>query len=176
VPGIHIIARQARWQADAGWTFLDGFLRLYWKDAGERAYRFAAMRSPGLRETPEQLLARVREPEEMGYAELGRFIEVLQRSGGRPLELIVERAQKISVPVATLIIVLFAAPLAMTSHRGGAAYGVGVSLLITTLYLMLFQIGGAAGNTGALPPLAAAWLPNGVFFIASLVLLARVKT
>ena len=106
----------------------------------------------------------------MGYAELGRFIEIIERSGGRPLELKVERAQKIAIPVATLVIILFAVPLATSSRRGGSAYGVGISLAITIFYLMLFRVAGAAGAGGALPPTLSAWIPNGVFLLAALVL------
>lgn len=176
VAAVHIVAEQANWQPEEGWTFYNGYVRYYWDQDRERSLRFATMQAPSFRETPEQLLARPREPEEMGYQELGSFIEVLERSGGRPLKLMVERAQKISLPVATLIIVLFAAPLAMSSHRGGAAYGVGVSLGITILYLMLFKVAGAAGEAGAITPIVAAWLPNAIFLLASGVLLARVKT
>jgi lipopolysaccharide export system permease protein len=88
----------------------------------------------------------------------------------------VERAQKRAIPVAALVIVLFGAPLASSAPRGGAAYGIGVSLAVTILYLMLFKVAGAAGNTGALPPQVAAWLPNVVFGLAAVVLLARVRT
>ena len=112
----------------------------------------------------------------MRYNELSEFIEVLQRSGSDPLKLMVERAQKIAIPVATLIIVLFGAPLANSTQRGGAAYGIGISLGITVIYLMLFRIFGAAGAAGTIPPTVAAWLPNGLLLIASLILTIRVKT
>jgi lipopolysaccharide export LptBFGC system permease protein LptF len=88
----------------------------------------------------------------------------------------VERAQKVAIPVAALVIILFAAPLANSSPRSGAAYGVGVSLGVTIIYLMLFKVAGALGSSGALPPDFAAWLPNGLFAAASAVLIARVRT
>ena len=71
---------------------------------------------------------------------------------------------------------VFGAPLANSSPRSGAAFGVGVSLGITILYLMLFKVAGAAGTSGALPALAAAWLPNVLFTVAAAVLIARVRT
>jgi lipopolysaccharide export LptBFGC system permease protein LptF len=37
-------------------------------------------------------------------------------------------------------------------------------------------VAGAAGSTGAIPPAVAAWLPNVLFGVASLGLLARVRT
>lgn len=176
IPSIYIDAREAVHSAETGWTLRDGTYRTMFGPDAERAFRFDELRIPGLTETPEQLLAEPRDPEEMGYAELGRFIEIIERSGGRPLELKVERAQKIAIPVATLVIILFAVPLSTSSQRGGSAYGVGVSLAITILYLMLFRVAGAAGASGALPPVVAAWIPNGAFVVAALVLAARVRT
>lgn len=175
-PGLHLVAQRARYHPTEGWTFFEGYERRYWRDGREETAPFTAMRAPELEETPEQLMARPKEPEEMGYAELGRFIEIIERSGGRPLELMVKRAEKISLPIATLIIVLFAAPLAMTSHRGGTAFGIGLALGITVFYLMLFKVGEAAGKTGALSPELAAWMPNFLFLAAAGVLLARVET
>ena len=176
-PGVHIVAQNALYEPGAGWRFENGFLRMVYGDStGERSYRFTGLRPLEFTETPEELLAEPKEPEEMGYAEMGRFIETLQRSGGRPLKLMVERAQKISIPVATLIIVIFAAPLAITSHRGGAAYGVGISLAITLFYLMLFKVAAAAGAAGAVSPMFAAWAPNVIFLLAAIALTLRVRT
>ena len=71
---------------------------------------------------------------------------------------------------------LFGAPLANAQPRGGAAYGIGISLAITILYLMLIRVFEAIGSTGALSPIVAAWIPNGIFALAAIVLLARVRT
>ncbi|HSL71160.1 MAG TPA: LptF/LptG family permease, partial [Longimicrobiales bacterium] len=65
---------------------------------------------------------------------------------------------------------------ANTSHRGGAAYGIGISLGITITYLMLFRIFHAAASTGTVPPTLAAWASNIIVFIAAAILTARVKT
>jgi lipopolysaccharide export system permease protein len=174
----HISARSGQWEAEQGmWTLEDGFYRAFMGDgAEERTFRFQRLQLASFTATPEQLMARAKEPEEMRYAELGAFIEALQRSGGQPLKLMVERAQKIAIPAATLIIILFGAPLANSSHRGGAAYGIGVSLGITVVYMMLIRISGAAGAAGTIDPVHAAWLPNGIFLLAALALLWRVRT
>jgi lipopolysaccharide export system permease protein len=174
----HISARTGRWEPQHGiWSLEDGYYRAFVGDlAEEQTYRFARMQLEAFRTTPDALMARAKEPEEMRYAELGAFIETLQRSGANPLKLMVEQAQKIAIPAATLIIVLFGAPLANSSPRGGAAYGIGVSLGITVIYMMLFRITGAAGAAGTIEPLHAAWIPNVVFALAALVLLARVRT
>ena len=176
VPSVHVFARRATYQDSIGWTLHDGYLRLMAGPDIERAYRFASLRPRGFDEEPDQLLDQQRDPDQMGYAEMGRLIQILQRSGGEPRELMVERAQKIAIPVAALVIILFAAPLATSAPRGGAAYGVGVSLGVTIIYLMLFKIAGAAGTSGALDPQVAAWLPNVLFAAGSIFLIRRVRT
>jgi lipopolysaccharide export system permease protein len=87
-----------------------------------------------------------------------------------------EQAEKIVIPVATFIIILFGAPLANSSHRGGPAYGIGVSLGITMVYLVLFRVADAVGTAGIVNPWLAAWLPNGLFLLGAMVLMARVRT
>ena len=44
------------------------------------------------------------------------------------------------------------------------------------VFLTLLRIGEAQGAGGVLPPVAAAWFPNIIFFTAGLGLMARVKT
>lgn len=176
VPTVHVMAREGRYDPGAGWTFERGYLRVFLGADRERTFFFDRMQPRGLTETPEDLLAEPKDPDEMSYAELGRLAEVIRRSGGDPAEVLVEQAQKISIPVATLVIILFGAPLATSSKRGGKAYGIGVSLSATILYLLLFRIAGAAGESGTIAPLLAAWLPNALFFVTGIVLLVKVRT
>lgn len=175
-PAIHGTAQLARWEPGRGWTLQDGQLRMLDGEGAERSFAFASWRIPSMNETPEELLAEPKDPEEMRYAEVDRFIRAVERSGGDAREMRVEQAQKISLPLAILVIVLFGAPLSTSSQRGGAAYGIGLSLGVTMVYLMLFKVGTAVGASGALHPLVAAWLPNALFFVSGLVLLSRVRT
>ncbi len=99
----------------------------------------------------------------MGYRALSRYIASLERSGGDANELRVERALKIAIPITCIIIALFGAPLATSTQRGGAAYGIGISLATTVIFLMLIQLTKAVGGKGLIPPEVAAWMPNAVF-------------
>ena len=173
---MHGTASRATWTPGAGWKLEEGYVRYLTDEGAERTFRFASLRRPSFRETPEDLLAEPVEAEEMRYAEITRVIDAIERSGGDARPLRTERAQKIALPLALLVIVLFGAPLATSTERGGAAYGVGISLAITLVYLMLFRVGKAAGSSGWMDPLLAAWAPNLLFLAAAVVLLARVRT
>jgi lipopolysaccharide export system permease protein len=134
------------------------------------------MRLRALNQSPADLLAEAKAPDEMGYVELGRYIEALQRSGNDANKLIVEQALKLALPVTCLIIALFGAPLAVTTPRAGAAVGIAISLGTTVVFLLLTQITKAVGAGGLINPILAAWIPNVVFLFVGLVLLAKVRT
>jgi lipopolysaccharide export system permease protein len=159
-----------------GWTFARGYVRRFFPDSTQKVYQFERMRMAGLNEAPLELLEAPRKPEEMTYAEVDRLARIIERSGGDPAQLLVKREQKFSIPVATLVVILFGVPLATSTGRGGTAYGIGVSLGTTILYLLLFKVAGALGQAGTMAPFTAAWLPNVIFFAAALVLLRRVRT
>ncbi len=174
---LHIEAGSGNWAPLAGgWQLTQGRVRHVFEDRSETAMRFDRMRVPALTETPEELLAIARDAEEMTRAEIERQVGIIERSGGQADALRVEAAQRGAIPVATLVIILFAAPLATTSKRGGAAFGVGLALGSLILYIMLLNIWGAMGAAGIVGPATAAWTPNAIFLLLGLVFLIRVRT
>jgi len=175
-PGMHVLAEAASYSEEDGWMVAQGFLRSLRSDSTERTIEFDRMYIREITEKPEDLLEIPREPEEMTYAEIDRLARIVQRTGGNANELLVKREQKISIPVMTLVIILFGAPLATSNKRGGAAYGVGLSLATVLAFMMMLRVSGALGEAGAISPLMAAWIPNGIFALAGVILLIRVRT
>ena len=175
-PISHLTAESAEYDPAVGWTFNEGYYRVFLEGDEELASQFQQFRTRGFTESPEDFLEEPRKPEEMTRAEMGRLADIIERSGGSPTKLRVDREEKIAIPVATLVIILFGAPLATSTKRGGTAYGIGVALLSTILYMLLFRISGAVGETGALDPFSAAWIPNVLFLGAGLTFLIRVRT
>lgn len=139
-------------------------------------FSFDSLIDRNFHESPQELRASERDPSEMRFADLTRFIAVLERSGADVNVLKVERMLKIAIPVTCLIIALFGAPLATSSQRGGAAYGIAVSLATTVLFLLLIQLTKAIGSKGLIPPDLAAWIPNAIVGVFALVLMFRVRT
>lgn len=175
-PGLHVLADAAEFDIDRGWTFARGYVRQMRADSSHSAMQFERLRVAGIRERPDELLERPRDAEEMTYAEIGRQARMIDRTGGDARELLVKREQKLSIPAATLVVILLGMPLATSNKRGGTAFGVGVSLGITMVYFLLLRVSGALGEAGAMPPPAAAWMPNILFFVAAVLLLSRVRT
>ena len=175
-PRDHLHADLARFDPETGWSFTGGRLRIFLETGEEVAFKFQAFQTRGFQERPEDLLENPRKPEEMTYQEMGRLAEIMFRSGGDPKELLVDRQKKLAIPVATLVIILFGAPLATSSKRGGTTFGIGVALLSVILYLLLFRVTEAVGDTGGLSAATAAWLPNALFLGAGLLAMLRVRT
>lgn len=172
----HVWARGGDYTDNHGWTLREGWLRIIHPEGRETSYSFERYRQNGLSVPPEQLLDDPPEDQELGYGELGRRADALLRSGGNPDKLLVKRAQKLSIPAATLIIILFGAPLATTVKKGGPSVGVGLSLSSTILYMMLLRLFQAIGASGGMAPFWAAWTPNFFFLAVGIILLWRVRT
>lgn len=176
-PTYQAAAATARWDSAASrWVLEDG--RLVYLPESERniTFRFAELWQQHFTEKPRELLARPKDQEEMRYAELGKFIEAIQRSGGKARKLEVQRALRLAFPFACFIIVLFGVPLANSTRRGGTPASIGIALLTTILLLLLARISEALGVGGVIPPVAAAWLPNVVFLGVGLWLMATTRT
>ena len=172
----HLQASRAPFDNVRGWKFENGYLRILPDRAAPLTFYFDSLRSSSFGEPPRGLLARPDDEDEMTDSEIDRMVANITRSGGDASTLLVEKGQRKAIAVATLVIILFGAPLATSSRRGGAAYGIGVALGSTILYLLLFRLAGAAGQSGALSPILSAWLPNVLFLACGLILLKRVRT
>ena len=176
-PGLVITADSATWSdTTRSWRMSSGASRVVAGPNKQAVFAFRAMRLKALSQSPADLLAEPKAPDEMRYAELGRYIDGLKRSGNDANKLIVEQSLKLALPATCFIIALFGAPLAVQAPRAGAAIGVAISLGTTILFLLITQIMKAVGAGGLIDPTLAAWLPNMVFLLAALVLLARVRT
>jgi lipopolysaccharide export system permease protein len=175
-PGVLAAANDARWREGRGWMLRNGALHLMPGDTVVHAFQFDSVLDRRMRERPRDLLSSAKAPADMDFRELGAFIQAMERSGGDVGKLRVERMLKIAIPVTCVIILLFGAPLATSTQRGGTAYGVGLSLGTTIIFLVLIQLTRAIGGKGLIQPELAAWIPSALFGVAGAILLARVRT
>ena len=195
-PGLLLASQGAKWSAARGWTLRKGTMHVLPGDtvhadttirvaeAGARptrlpadiAFDFDSVVDRQITERPRDLMVTPRAPDDMDYRELGRFIHAMQRSGADVNTLRVTRMLKIAIPVTCVIILLFGAPLATSTQRGGTAYGVGLSLGTTILFLVLIQLTKAVGGKGLIPPEVAAWIPSLLFGLTGAFLLSRTRT
>lgn len=175
-PSYVISSNNASYRPGKGWLLQKGAMHLLTDSMQNVTFSFDSLVDRHFTEPPTQLTLTEKAPTDMGFRELGRFITSMERSGADVNELRVERMLKIAIPVTCIVILLFGAPLATSTQRGGAAFGIGLSLATTVVFLMLIQLTKGIGGKGMIPADLAAWLPSIIFGVVGVILFARVRT
>lgn len=175
-PSYVLSAATGEYDPGRGWLLKGGVMHVIPDTSRNITFTFDSARARYFSQRPVELTASPKAPEEMRFAELGRFIRAMERSGADVNQLRVERMLKIAVPVTCIVILLFGAPLATSTQRGGAAYGIGISLATTMIFLVLIQLTKAIGSKGLMPPDLAAWIPSILFGVTGTYLFLRVRT
>jgi LPS export ABC transporter permease LptG/LPS export ABC transporter permease LptF len=81
--------------------------------------------------------------------------------------------QRLAMPFACLAFALLGLPLGVSTNRGGRSMGLVLSLFLMFAYYLAFFGGSRATILGGLSPLLGAWLPNVIFTLLGLILMAR---
>lgn len=169
-----IVASEAIWRGDR-WQFRDGSVRTF-RANGEISMSYFDKEYFDVPETPTDFMREEKSPEAMKFEELATYIANLESSGVDATKEKVELYLKISVPLANFIVIFIGAPLALQSHRAGLAYGFGLAILLGFMLWGAMAVGRAFGQNGTLPPLIAAFLPDGLFGLLGLGMLYRART
>lgn len=175
-PSYILTANDAKYKPRGGWRISKGVMHVLLDSTDNMTVLFDSARDNRFKERPQDLMLTPKAPQDMNFRELGRFIRAMQRSGADVNVLKVEQMLKIVIPITSVIILLFAASLATSTQRGGAAYGVGLALGTTVIFIFLVQLTKGLGGNGLIPPEIAAWTPSIVFGVIGAILFARVRT
>lgn len=101
--------------------------------------------------------------EDFSYAMLRQQIEDLRRKGVDASESWVDLHLKIALPAASFIMMLLAVPLAARGTRLSGLTDLVLGAGVGFAYFVVMAFSRSLGQTGALPPLVAAWTANSVF-------------
>jgi lipopolysaccharide export system permease protein len=85
----------------------------------------------------------------------------------------VEIHKKYAISMACIIFVLFGAPMALRFARGGVGMAIGVSVMVFAIYWAGLIGGERLADRGRADPFLAMWMPNLVFLVLSVPLVAR---
>lgn len=152
---------QARW-IDGRWEF--GDVVAYALD-GEPP-RPVRMPSDGLvlAETLDDFLEVQREAEELSFLDLQGRIRDMTRKGIDASHYLVDLYLKLALPFASVALTLVALPIAGRLRRHPSiATIVGLGTTIGFGYWVVLGLATSLGQTGALPPVVAAWTANGLY-------------
>jgi len=181
-----IDAQMMRWQ-DSGWVAYHVEYREFQHDSSgvgvenlteqDTLFLSYLTETPGLFEKSETI--RKSSDKNLGFdmslEDIKRTIEYREKSAMDTTREQVYLQMKYSLPLASFIIVLLAVPLASDPRRGSLAIGFAFSAGITFIYILLFETGQKLGVEGTIPPWAAAWGVNGLFFLAGLVFMLKAR-
>lgn len=112
--------------------------------------------------------------EEMNFFELRDHIWTMRQRGTEGIRRYeVEMHQRMAQPVAILILTLIGAALSSRKIKGGMGMHLGFGITIAFAYVLLGQVGKAFGVNGVMDPAIAAWIPNAIYAVMAVILLAR---
>lgn len=170
-----VSAQRATWNGSA-WVFENGWIRSF-TDSGQSTFSPITQPLPlQYRETPEQFETEVRPPEQMTFAQLRRYVNMIRKAGYSAEQLDVRLWAKTSWPVISLVMTLIALPFAFRMGKRGALYGIGIALVVGIVYWLIFAVFMKFGEYGNLPPMLAAWAANILFGIAAVYMFLHVET
>jgi hypothetical protein len=164
-------------ESRAQWIIEDGlWCKLYPLQQWEQEVSVIRQIPAPFDEPPEELFALEHPPETKSTGLLARDLrraEVLNMPVQRYW---VDYHAKFARPALCFIMIWLAIPFAIQLRRGGFAIGLGLSIAIGLIYMMLFYICMGLGYMEKLPPVAAAWLPNILFLAAGIEMFRRTPT
>jgi len=156
------------------WNLHDVKVRTFTGE-GEVLELYKTLPAPFIVRKPSDFARIEMKPEEMDYFQLSKYIEEVRSKGGDASEWLVDLYLKISFPFISFVIVFFGAPMTAGSLKHSKTASFGIALAISFIYYALVNASQVLGRNGTLQPLAAAWLPNVLFFFVGIGMLVRAK-
>lgn len=124
--------------------------------------------------TPEVVSVFAVQPDSLSIQQLHYYIGHLQQNNQDTRNFQMVFWQKIFMPLATLVMMLLATPFVFRQIRsGGLSSRVFIGIMLGLVFIIVDQSLGYFGVLYALPPVAGALLPIGIFFMLALILLYR---
>jgi len=129
-----------------------------------------------LPETPSDFQIAEKNPNEMNFRQLREYVQKIERDGYDARKYRTAMHGAISFPFTVIIMACLGIPLALRSERGaGLARGIGYSIFISFIYLVVYSFMLELGKGGSFPPFLAAWLANFIFAMVGVYLLLSVR-
>ena len=127
--------------------------------------------------TPEFIKKDIVKPQEMNYWELDSFIlklKTLKDKGIHKWE--VNKHYKTAFSFIPFIMILFGIALSIQKNKGSYAKGMGLSLIVIFLYMVIIRFGQTLGYNQILSPFLSVWFVNFLFLAIGILLIIKVKT
>ena len=123
---------------------------------------------------PKDLYKMKEDFEEMDFFERRDQSQGMREKGSEGVkEYEVEMHRRMAAPAAILILTLIGAALSSRKVRGGIGMHLGIGISIAFSYILFMQISKSYAISGDLSPFMAVWIPNFIFAVLGVYLLAK---
>lgn len=169
-----IEASNVKWlDAENKWLLQRGIKRSFGKDNSVK--RFDSLKV-SLNIDHERLIKLKKKTEEMTFAELKSYIDLLGAGGKDIRKQLIEYYAELAFPFANFVIILFGVPFASVRKKGGMAVQIAAALVVSFTYLIFTEVSKTIGYSTETNPIFIGWLANLVFLVFSLIIITRTKT
>jgi lipopolysaccharide export system permease protein len=161
-----VTARFATFARTAGgwrWTFREGRDLRFDPATGSLMTqpRFKELTLPDYDDDPEVMFYSTKEPDTLSLREVSRFVEQAGFNPGGPNAAYAMRYHAIlSAPAICLVVIAVAIPFSVRAGRVSPMVGVAKTFGLFLAFYFLSSFCSAFGESGALPPVVAAWIPT----------------
>ena len=170
-----INAKNAHWK-DGQWI-LDELLTITFDANNTPVLAWEKQQKADIPENPETFRSIQQEIETLGYFDLKKYVRNIAAEGYDTAKYDAVLAGKIAFPFVMILMIFIGISFSLRSERGGGVMqSIAVGIVIGFSYWIVHAVFMAAGQSGKLPPLVAAWAANGLFCVAGAVLFYRVRT
>lgn len=167
-------AKTAQWK-EGGWVAPEAVVWSFsaTEEAGKAAAADLALSGlPG----PEDLSDVENIHKNMGFMDLWNYIRGLEAEGYDASRYRIDLYGKVTFPLVNFIMVLVGIPFALkTGRHAGIAAGVGLSVAIAFCYWIVFAVLRSLGQSGMVPPIMAAALPDLLFLAIGALMFGYVR-
>ena len=173
-----ITARFAEFKRIGGrwrWTFREGRDLRFDPATGSLMAqpRFKELTLPDYDDDPEVMFYSTKDPDKLSLREVSRFVEQAgSNPGGQNAAYAMRYHSILSAPVICLVVVAVAIPFSVRAGRISPMVGVAKTFGLFLAFYFLSSFCSAFGESGALPPMIAAWIPAA---LAALWVIPRLK-
>ena len=144
------------------WTFREGRELRFDPATGSLMAqpRFQELTTSGFDDDPEVMFYSTKDPAKLSLREVSRFVDQAGFNPGGPNAAYAMRYHAIlSAPAICLVVIAVAIPFAVRPGRINPMVGVAKTFGLFLAFYFLTSFCAAFGESGALPPMVAAWIP-----------------
>lgn len=159
------------------WTLHKGTVTLFNQDSSFPLTKSFETKQMTIREEIGDLSSSANSANTLSLTELNRFISKNKEAGLDTLRYEVDYHAKFGFAFAAIVMSVLAIPFSVQRQRSGGMFlNLAMCLFLAFIYWTLYSSALTLGQHGVIPPLLAAWGPNGVVLLAAMYFMWRLKS